>query len=74
MEDIMKVFVAGGDGALGTPLTRLLIPRGHSVLGLIRDPAGVIKVRALGATAARAPRSRRKASRTPMRPPRPADS
>jgi nucleoside-diphosphate-sugar epimerase len=36
----MRVFVAGANGALGTPLTRLLVARGHSVVGLIRDPAG----------------------------------
>jgi nucleoside-diphosphate-sugar epimerase len=45
----MRVFVAGANGALGTPLTRLLIARGHSVIGLIRDPAGAAGVRALGA-------------------------
>ena len=31
MEDVMKVFVAGANGALGTPLTRLLVARGGSV-------------------------------------------
>ena len=35
----MKVFVAGATGALGIPLTRQLIARGHEVLGLVRDPA-----------------------------------
>ena len=45
----MRVFVAGANGALGTPLTRLLVARGHSVLGLIRDPARATDVRALGA-------------------------
>jgi nucleoside-diphosphate-sugar epimerase len=45
----MRVFVAGASGALGTPLTRLLVARGHSVLGLIRDPAGAARVRTLGA-------------------------
>jgi nucleoside-diphosphate-sugar epimerase len=44
----MKVLVAGADGAIGTPLTRLLLARGHQVLGLIRDPAGVTSLRALG--------------------------
>jgi nucleoside-diphosphate-sugar epimerase len=34
----MRGFVAGANGVLGTPLTRLLIARGHSVMGLIRDP------------------------------------
>src|SRR5215813_11981666 len=44
----MKVLVAGANGALGMPLTRLLLARGHQVLGLIRDPAGVPALRALG--------------------------
>ena len=44
----MKVFVAGANGALGTPLTRLLIARGHSVLGLFRNPAGAAGFRSLG--------------------------
>jgi nucleoside-diphosphate-sugar epimerase len=44
----MKVLVAGANGALGTPLTRLLLARGHQVLGLIRDPAGAPELRALG--------------------------
>ena len=44
----MKVFVAGATGALGIPLTRQLIARGHEVLGLVRDPAGAAGFRALG--------------------------
>src|SRR5262245_22901833 len=44
----MKVLLAGADGALGTPLTRLLVARGHTVLGLIRNPAGVPILRARG--------------------------
>ena len=45
----MRVLVAGASGALGIPLTRLLVARGHSVIGLIRNPAGADVVRALGA-------------------------
>jgi hypothetical protein len=45
----MRVLVAGASGALGIPLTRLLVARGHSVVGLIRNPAGADGVRALGA-------------------------
>jgi nucleoside-diphosphate-sugar epimerase len=45
----MRVFVAGANGALGIPLTSLLVARGHSVVGLIRRPAGAAAVRALGA-------------------------
>src|SRR5882762_1558358 len=44
----MRVFVAGANGAIGIPLTRLLVARGHDVLGLIRDPAGAAGLRALG--------------------------
>ena len=46
----MKVLVAGASGAIGTPLTRRLIARGHEVLGLVRDPAGADPLAALGAT------------------------
>jgi len=35
----MRVLVAGVSGALGVPLTRLSVARGHSVVGLIRNPA-----------------------------------
>jgi nucleoside-diphosphate-sugar epimerase len=45
----MRVLVAGASGALGVPLTRLLVARGHSVVGLIRNPSGADVVRALGA-------------------------
>jgi nucleoside-diphosphate-sugar epimerase len=46
----MKVLVAGGaSGALGVPLTRRLIARGHRVLGLTREAAGARRLEALGA-------------------------
>jgi nucleoside-diphosphate-sugar epimerase len=44
----MKILLAGCDGALGTPLTRLLLARGHTVLGLIRNPSRVPVLRARG--------------------------
>jgi nucleoside-diphosphate-sugar epimerase len=44
----MRVFVAGASGALGNYLTRLLIAHGHSVIGLIRNPAGAAGLRAIG--------------------------
>ena len=47
----MRVLVAGASGALGVPLTRLLSARGHSVVGLIRNPAGADGVRAVRGTA-----------------------
>ena len=46
----MKVLVAGASGAIGAPLTRLLISRGYEVLALIRNPAGEAALRRLGAT------------------------
>jgi nucleoside-diphosphate-sugar epimerase len=50
LEEAMKVLVAGASGAIGIPLTRLLISRGHEVLALIHNPAGIPALRALGAT------------------------
>jgi nucleoside-diphosphate-sugar epimerase len=44
----MRVFIAGANGAIGTPLTLLLVARGHEVLGLMRNPAGADGFRALG--------------------------
>jgi nucleoside-diphosphate-sugar epimerase len=46
----MKILLAGASGAIGTPLTRLLVGRGHEVLGLTRDPGSASAVRANGAT------------------------
>jgi nucleoside-diphosphate-sugar epimerase len=48
-EEAMRVFIAGVSGAIGRPLTRLLLARGHAVIGLIRDPAGEAALRAVGA-------------------------
>jgi nucleoside-diphosphate-sugar epimerase len=45
----MNVLLAGATGALGIPLTRQLLARGHQVLGLTRGPAGAARLRALGA-------------------------
>jgi nucleoside-diphosphate-sugar epimerase len=46
----MKVFVAGASGAIGRPLVRQLIERGHEVVGMTRSNAQAIE--ALGAQAA----------------------
>lgn len=45
----MKVLIAGASGALGTPLTRALIARGHEVLGLARSPESRNHLTRLGA-------------------------
>jgi nucleoside-diphosphate-sugar epimerase len=44
----MKVLLAGAGGALGIPLTRRLLVRGHRVIGLTRGPAGAARLRAVG--------------------------
>ena len=45
----MKVLIAGASGALGTPLTRALIAKGHEVLGLARSPENRDHLSHLGA-------------------------
>ncbi len=45
----MKVLIAGASGALGTPLTRALIAKGHEVLGLARSPESRDHLSHLGA-------------------------
>ena len=48
----MNVFVAGATGALGVPLVRQLVAKGHRVTGLTRSPAKASMLRDLGATPA----------------------
>jgi len=36
----MKFFIAGGTGAIGRPLTRELLARGHTIVALTRSPDG----------------------------------
>jgi nucleoside-diphosphate-sugar epimerase len=48
----MKVFVAGGSGAIGVPVVRQLVAAGHQVTALTRTGANADKLRALGATPA----------------------
>ena len=48
----MRVFVAGGTGAIGTPLVRQLIERGHRVTATTRRPDKAEHLRRLGATVA----------------------
>jgi nucleoside-diphosphate-sugar epimerase len=48
----MKVFIAGATGALGAPLLRELVARGHEVVGLTRSPEKRALIEQLGASAA----------------------
>lgn len=50
----MQVFVAGATGALGRPLVRELLARGHEVVGLARSPANEATLAQMGAIPARA--------------------
>jgi nucleoside-diphosphate-sugar epimerase len=45
----MRVFVAGASGAIGTPLVRQLIERGHEVVGSSRSAESAERVKAIGA-------------------------
>lgn len=47
----MRVFVAGGTGAVGAPLVQQLIARGHDVTATTRHPERAEHLRRLGATA-----------------------
>ncbi len=46
----MRVFVAGATGAIGRPLVRQLVARGHDVTGLTRDEGRARIVAGMGAT------------------------
>jgi nucleoside-diphosphate-sugar epimerase len=48
----VRVFLAGGSGAIGMPLVRQLTAAGHQVTALTRTSANAAKLRALGATPA----------------------
>jgi nucleoside-diphosphate-sugar epimerase len=48
----MKIFVAGATGALGKPLVRQLVERGHEVTGMTRSESKQDLLRELGATPA----------------------
>ena len=39
----MKVFIAGASGAIGRPLVRQLVERGHEVVGMTRSNARVVE-------------------------------
>jgi nucleoside-diphosphate-sugar epimerase len=48
----MRVFLAGGTGAIGVPLIRALTTAGHQVTALTRSSANASMLRALGVTPA----------------------
>jgi nucleoside-diphosphate-sugar epimerase len=48
---MMRVFVAGASGAIGTRLVAQLIDHGHEVIGTYRSPGNAERIRALGAEA-----------------------
>jgi nucleoside-diphosphate-sugar epimerase len=47
----MKIFVAGATGTLGRPVLRLLLSRGHAVVGLTRVARGQALIEGMGAAA-----------------------
>jgi nucleoside-diphosphate-sugar epimerase len=47
----MRVFLAGATGAVGRPLTRLLVEAGHVVIGTTRSAAKAAAIEAVGAAA-----------------------
>ena len=49
----MKVFVAGGNGAVGAPLVRQLVAAGHEVVASSRTPPGLAEIERRGARAVR---------------------
>jgi nucleoside-diphosphate-sugar epimerase len=49
---MMRVFVAGGSGAIGVPLVRALVKAGHQVTALTRSRDKQLALTALGATPA----------------------
>src|SRR5690348_10978791 len=46
----MRIFLAGGTGAVGRPFIRQATRRGHQVIATTRSPAKVEMLRVLGAT------------------------
>src|SRR5262245_28705318 len=47
----MRVFLAGAAGAIGRPLTRLLVAAGHAVTGTTRSAQKASEIERVGATA-----------------------
>ncbi|WP_431043332.1 NAD-dependent epimerase/dehydratase family protein [Streptomyces sp. P1-3] len=51
MSDQLRIFVAGGTGAVGRRLVPLLLAAGHHVTSSSRTPEGLARLRAQGVTA-----------------------
>jgi nucleoside-diphosphate-sugar epimerase len=49
METKMRVLVTGASGAIGVPLVRQLVERGHEVIGTHQSPSSGERIRGLGA-------------------------
>src|SRR5512134_854068 len=45
----MRIFIAGATGTLGRPVVRLLLARGHELVGLTRSPERARALTAQGA-------------------------
>jgi nucleoside-diphosphate-sugar epimerase len=46
----LKIFIAGGSGAIGRQLVPMLVRQGHHVVALTRTPHGAARIAAMGAT------------------------
>ncbi|MGW0583874.1 NAD(P)H-binding protein, partial [Streptomyces sp. NPDC002920] len=64
----MRVLVAGATGAVGRLLVPMLVAAGHEATGTSRTPAGVERIRSLGATGVRVDALDAERLRKPGRP------
>ena len=48
---VTRIFLAGASGAIGRPLTAMLVAAGHEVTGTTRSPDAAARIRAAGARA-----------------------